>query len=73
MYARIASRRGANVAAVAVARTILETYFYMLRDNVGYNELGAGYYDERNKEHIRKHALKRLESLGYKVTLELAV
>ena len=70
MYSRIASRRGANVAAVAVARTILETYFYMLRDKVGYNELGACYYDERNLEHIRKHAVKRLESLGFKVSLE---
>jgi len=70
MYSRIASRRGANVAAVAVARTILETYFYMLRDGVDYNDLGASYYDERNKEHIRKHAVKRLESLGFKVTLE---
>ena len=73
MYSRIASRRGANVAAVAVARTILETYFYMLRDNVDYNELGASYYDERNKEHIRKRAVKRLEGPGFKVTLEEAI
>jgi len=70
MYARIASRRGANIAAVAVARTILETYYYMARDGTVYRDLGCDYCDERNKEHIRKRAVKRLEGLGFKVSLE---
>lgn len=70
MYARIAARRGANVAAIAVARTILEAYYHMARDKSSYRELGCDYYDERNKEHIKKRSVKRLESLGFKVTLE---
>ncbi len=70
MYARIASRRGANVAAVAVARTILEIYYHMVAEGSNYNDLGACYYDARNLEHIRKRSIKRLEGLGYKVTLE---
>lgn len=70
MYARIAARRGANVAAIAVARTILECYYYMVRDKASYRDLGSGYLDERNKEHIKRRSVKRLESLGFKVTLE---
>ena len=73
MYARIAARRGANVAAVAVARTILETFFYMVRDGKDYHDLGCDYYDERNREHLRDRAVKRLENLGYKVVLEEVV
>lgn len=70
MYARIAARRGPNVAAIAVARTILESFYYMARDNVAYHDLGCDYLDERNKEHIKRRSVKRLESLGFKVTLE---
>lgn len=70
MYARIAARRGANVAAIAVARTILESYYYMVRNKASYRDLGSGYLDERNKEHIKTRSVKRLESLGFKVTLE---
>jgi transposase len=72
MYARISARRGTNVAAVAVARTILEIYYHMVKNNTGYKELGAAYYEERNREHIQKRSVKRLEDLGFKVTLEVA-
>lgn len=70
MYTRIAARRGANVAAVAVARTILEIYYHMVAEGSNYMDLGVCYYDARNLEHIRKRSVKRLEGLGYKVTLD---
>jgi hypothetical protein len=70
MYKRIASRRGANVAHVAVARTILETCYYMIRDNMPYKDLGADYFTERNRTDIMKRGVKRLESLGFIVTIE---
>jgi len=43
----------------------------MLRGEVGYNELGVSYYDERNKEHIRKHAVKRLRAWASKSRLRV--
>jgi hypothetical protein len=69
MYRRIASRRGAKVATVAVARTILEICYFMIRDGTHFNDLGADYFTERNRDEIKKRSIKRLESLGYSVTV----
>jgi len=42
------------------------------RDGVAYQELGVNYYDERRKERVARNAIRRLERLGYKVTVEAA-
>jgi transposase len=70
LYARIAARRGANVACVAVARTILEICYYMIKDGTVYEDLGADYFTQRNREEIVKRSMKRIEALGFKVTIE---
>ena len=70
MYGRIAARRGSNIACMAVARTILEIYYHMVKDGTCYMDLGADYYDERNREFIARKSIKRLEGLGYKVSVE---
>jgi transposase len=70
MYRRIAARRGANRAAVAVGHTILKICYYMIRDRSHYRDLGADYFDKLNKQDIVKRTVKRIESLGFKVTLE---
>jgi len=44
----------------------------VLRDGVVYEDLGTNYYDERKKEPVVRNAVKRLERLGYKVTVEAA-
>ncbi len=33
------------------------------------SELGANYFDTLDRERLRKHTVKRLEALGYEVTL----
>jgi transposase len=71
-YRRIAARRGGKKAAMAVGRSILEIAYFVLRDGVEYRELGANYYDERKKDAIARNAVKRLEKLGYRVTVEPA-
>ncbi len=71
-YHRIAARRGANRAAVAVGHTILVIAYHILKKHQPYIELGANYFDERKKNYVVNNALKRLESLGFKVTLEAA-
>lgn len=72
-YHRIAARRGANRAAVAVAHSILTIVYYLLKRKERYNELGVNYYEERKKEAIVKQSIKKLEALGLKVTVENAV
>jgi hypothetical protein len=70
MYGRIASRRGRSIATVAVARKILEVCYYMIRDNTPYSDLGADYFTERNRADIAKRSVKKLQSLGFSVTIE---
>jgi transposase len=69
-YHRIASRRGASRAAIAVGHTILVIAYNIIRTKKKYVELGANYYDEQKKEIATKRAIKRLEVLGYKVSIE---
>ncbi len=71
-YRRIAARRGANRAAVAVAHTILVMIYHMLQRQLSYYELGATYYDERDKQALVRRTVRRLEKLGYKVNIEAA-
>lgn len=72
-YHRIAARRGANRAAVAVAHSILMIAYYILKRRQPYMELGPNYYEERKRDTIIRQSLKKLESLGLKVTVESAV
>ncbi|OPX93180.1 MAG: hypothetical protein A4E53_00290 [Pelotomaculum sp. PtaB.Bin104] len=70
-YHRLAARRGANRAAVAVAHSILTIVYYILKRKQLYIELGPTYYEERKRETVIKQYIKELESLGCKVTLKL--
>jgi hypothetical protein len=70
MYRRIAARRGAKRAAVAVGHAILKICYYMIRDRSHYHDLGADYFNNLNKQDIVRRTVKRIESLGFKVTLE---
>ena len=69
-YHRLAARRGAKKAAVAVAHTILVIAYHLLHRNTTYQDLGPNYYDERDRAAVEARAVRRLEALGYKVVLE---
>lgn len=69
-FHRLAARRGKKRAAVAVAHTILVSLYHMLKHGTTYVDLGAGYFDTLNREKVLRNALRRIESLGYKVSLE---
>jgi len=71
-YHRLAARRGANRAAVAVAHSILTIVYHMIKRKQPYIELGPTFYEERKRETVIKQSIKKLESLGYKVTVELS-
>ena len=71
-YRRIAARRGGNRAAVAVGHSILVMTYHMLKKRETYKELGSDYFDQRKKDSVINNSIKRLESLGLKVTIETA-
>jgi transposase len=71
-YHRLAGRRGKKRAAVAVAHTILVIAYHIIRDHTSYQELGANHYDERRQDATIHRAVRRIEQLGYRVTLEAA-
>jgi transposase len=68
-YRRIAARRGANRAAVAVAHTILVIAYHLLTKADVYQDLGANYFDEHDKEATVNRAVARIRRLGYEVSL----
>lgn len=70
LYRRLAARRGVKRATIAVAHNLLVIAYYILRDNACYQDLGPDYFDRLNPEGLRRRLTKRLEGLGFKVTLQ---
>jgi transposase len=73
-HRRIARRRGAKRAVVAVGRSILIIVWQLLSDpEVRFHDLGPGFYDTRiDADRKRRNHVRQLEALGYQVTLEPA-
>ncbi len=69
-YHRLAARRGAKPAIIAVAHRILIAIYHMLKKHEPYKDLGATYLDERNKPKVVSRMKHRIEQLGYRVTIE---
>ncbi len=70
VYHRLAGRRGAKRAIMAVAHRILTAAYYMLRDKEAYQEPGAPPQDEQRKARLLERLLARIEKFGYTVSLE---
>ena len=71
-YHRLAARRGAKRAILAVAHSILVIIYHLLRDGTTYQDLGGNYFDQRNAQGVVRRSVHRLQGLGYTVTLEAA-
>ena len=69
-YHRLAARRGAKRAIIAVAHRMLIAIYHMLKKHEPYKDLGATYLDERNKPKVVSRMKHRIEQLGYRVTIE---
>jgi transposase len=72
-YRRLAARRGTKRALVALACTILVIIWHILKFDRPYQDLGPDYLDRLKGEQARRYYTKRLQRLGWKVTLEPAV
>jgi len=69
-YRRLAKRRGSKKAAVAVGHSILVIAYHMLKTGETYKEKGAPYFDEFDQQRVQHLLVKRLEHMGYQVTLQ---
>jgi transposase len=67
---RLKARRGPKRAVMAVAHKILIAAYHMLARTADYRDLGADHLERVNKTQIKRGLVKRLERLGYRVTLE---
>jgi len=69
-YRRLASRRGKKKAIVALAHKILVIVYTLLKTGETYQERGAAALDEHQKDRLLARMQRRIEQLGYKVSLE---
>lgn len=69
-YHRLARRIGKKRAIVAVSHSLLVIIYHLLRDNEEYHDLGPHFFEQLDSQRQRTSAVRRLEALGYKVTLE---
>ncbi len=72
-YGRLCRRRGKQKAAMAVGHSILVAAYHILRDHVGYRDLGADHFDTLVSDRLIRHYVHRLEQLGHQVTLAAGV
>lgn len=70
LYHRLAGRRGRKRALVAVGHSLLVTGYTLITRQVDYQDLGANYFDELNKDAVKRRTVKRLEQLGFQVELK---
>ena len=68
-YHRLAARRGKKRALLAVGHSLLTVIYHLLRDGVVYQDLGGNHFDERDRSQVARQAVRRLERLGYHVSL----
>jgi len=69
-YRRLAARRGKKRAIMAVAHSLLDVIYHLLKHpELEYHDLGGDYFDQLDPQRLSRHLVKRLESLGFEVTL----
>jgi len=66
-YRRIAGRRGAKRAIMAMTHRLLIIAYHVIAHRVPYRELGADYLDHRRPAATADHLLRRLRQLGVEV------
>jgi transposase len=68
-YRRLARRRGAHRATLAVAHSMLVIVYHMIKRGTAYFERGAAFFDQLNPDGTRKWLVRRLNQLGFEVSL----
>jgi transposase len=68
-FYRLRARRGTKRAAMAIGHKILIAAYHLLATGAPYRDLGATYLDGLEKRHTTQNLVRRLERLGYEVTI----
>jgi transposase len=68
-FHRLSARRGGKKACVAVAHSLLEVAYHVIAEPVPFRDLGANHFDEHDREQVRRRLTRRLQALGYQVTV----
>jgi transposase len=69
-YRRLARRRGDKTAIIAIAHEILTATWPMLSTGEIYRAQGPAIVSERDANNARRRAIRQLQRLGHKVTLQ---
>lgn len=72
-FNRISAHRGKKRAYVAVAHSMLIAIYHILAEGAVYQDLGADYYNQFNKERKINACLKKLKTLGCNPDFAMAV
>jgi transposase len=67
---RLAGRRGKKRALVAVGHSLLVIAYYVLKRHQAYSDLGSNYFEQLHRQRLERNLVRRLEKLGYQVTLQ---
>jgi len=70
LFRRLAARRGVKRATIAVAHALLVITYHILSRPVEYRDLGPNYFDKLHPERLKRKLVKRLEGLGFQVSLQ---
>lgn len=71
-FYRLKARRGHKRAAMAIGHKILIAAYHMLSKRIDYKELGEAYLDHLDKTKVAGILVRRLQRLGYDVTIKAA-
>ncbi len=71
-YKRVAARRGARRAIMAVAHRLLVIAYHVIARREPYRELGADYFDRQQPTATANRLVRRLRQLGFEVTVTSA-
>ncbi len=68
-HERLRRHMKGNKSLVALAHAMIIIVYHMLQDGTEYQDRGPNYYIDRDRKAIELAAVRRLNSLGYSVTL----
>jgi transposase len=68
-FRRLSRRQNKQKALVAVMHNLVLVIYHVLRDHVPYHELGPDYFQPQDPQRQVRGHVRRLEQLGYTVTL----
>jgi transposase len=68
-YIRLKGRRGPKKALIAVAASLLQTIYHMLKDGTCYQDLGADHFVRRNPVKTVAKLAARIRDLGFQIDI----